>query len=441
MLLLLIPPVAVVRARNGPYSGPVPPTYGYDATSAVLQRPAWAKPRRDAAAASAFGDAQPECDVPIYSLTAWKRAHGRDFPDHPCIFAADASTATRGFAAFPDMDRFLALFGNETVEALPGYAQAGGQYCAINVGCRVKIRATLSDLASQWTGALAGFYVSQFGCGPLCERVLPYLGVPELFADAQPRTMNLLVGPARTGLPFHYHQRTWQALSFGRKAWFLVPPGRMSDDLARVVGPRIWPGDGFVAATRGVPPGQRPLRCVQYPGEIIWLPENWWHATLNLDASVAYGQKPLLPEPGRLAHTPDVRTPLLAAFATPQANLPWFELIEIRASMQRSGWDANRGLALLERTAAALHDAAASAASLGSEVTVIHAAAAFGLCVLADSADNSRTKHGWPASQVATHTAKWRRAASTLDNATCSLQCAENCPAPVADDPSAPSVL
>ena len=138
MLLLLIPPVAVVRARNGPYSGPVPPTYGYDATSAVLQRPAWAKPRRDAAAASAFGDAQPECDVPIYSLTAWKRAHGRDFPDHPCIFAADASTATRGFAAFPDMDRFLALFGNETVEALPGYAQAGGQYCAINVGCRVK---------------------------------------------------------------------------------------------------------------------------------------------------------------------------------------------------------------------------------------------------------------------------------------------------------------
>ena len=58
MLLLLIPPVAVVRARNGPYSGPVPPTYGYDATSAGLQRPAWAKPRRDAAAASAFGDAR-----------------------------------------------------------------------------------------------------------------------------------------------------------------------------------------------------------------------------------------------------------------------------------------------------------------------------------------------------------------------------------------------
>lgn len=75
MLLLLILPVAVC-ARNGPYTGPVPPTYGYDAKSAVLQRPAWAKPRRDAAAASAFGDAQPECDVPIYSLTAWKRAHG-----------------------------------------------------------------------------------------------------------------------------------------------------------------------------------------------------------------------------------------------------------------------------------------------------------------------------------------------------------------------------
>ena len=38
--------------------------------------------------------------------------------------------------------------------------------------------------------------------------------------------------------------------------------------------------------------GTRPLRCVQYPGEYLWVPHMWWHATKNLDANVAYGQRP-----------------------------------------------------------------------------------------------------------------------------------------------------
>lgn len=87
--------------------------------------------------------------------------------------------------------------------------------------------------------------------------------MPELFADRPVRTMNLLVGSSGSGLPFHHHQKTWQMLSFGRKAWFLVPPGAMSDGLAATVGPRLFPADGFSGATLGRRPGDRPLRCVQ----------------------------------------------------------------------------------------------------------------------------------------------------------------------------------
>ena len=85
--------------------------------------------------------------------------------------------------------------------------------------------------------------------------------------------INFLVGGPGSGLPFHRHSATWQTLVNGRKAWYLVPPVRMGPELSAVV-------------------GTRPLRCVQYPGEYLWVPHMWWHATKNLDANVAYGQRP-----------------------------------------------------------------------------------------------------------------------------------------------------
>ena len=32
------------------------------------------------------------------------------------------------------------------------------------------------------------------------------------------------LGAAGTGAPFHHHQSAWNALIYGRKHWFLVPP-------------------------------------------------------------------------------------------------------------------------------------------------------------------------------------------------------------------------
>ncbi|NWI87486.1 JMJD8 protein, partial [Pitta sordida] len=35
-----------------------------------------------------------------------------------------------------------------------------------------------------------------------------------------------------------------------------------------------------------LPPAQRPLECTLRPGEVLYFPDRWWHATLNLDTSV-----------------------------------------------------------------------------------------------------------------------------------------------------------
>lgn len=36
--------------------------------------------------------------------------------------------------------------------------------------------------------------------------------------------------------------------------------------------------------------GPRPMDCVQHPGEIMYVPDGWWHAVLNLDHTVAVTQ-------------------------------------------------------------------------------------------------------------------------------------------------------
>jgi hypothetical protein len=86
----------------------------------------------------------------------------------------------------------------------------------------------------------------------------------------------------------------WQTLVNGAKLWFLVPPGHMSNALSDVVGPFLFPPDAWKTRTRRLAAGQRPLRCVQRPGDVLWLPRLWWHATLNLKPCVAFGSKPTL---------------------------------------------------------------------------------------------------------------------------------------------------
>ena len=114
----------------------------------------------------------------------------------------------------------------------------------------------------------------------------------------------VVIGPPRSGSSVHVDPlatSAWNALISGHKRWALYPPdaGLTKPDLKpKGMGldgesvtwfQRMYPKTRGAAwtDTRGFP---RPMDCVQGPGEIMYVPDGWWHAVLNLDHTVAVTQ-------------------------------------------------------------------------------------------------------------------------------------------------------
>ncbi|XP_064318227.1 jmjC domain-containing protein 8 [Phalacrocorax carbo] len=84
-----------------------------------------------------------------------------------------------------------------------------------------------------------------------------------------------------SGVPFHWHGPGFSEVIFGRKRWFLYPPDKT---------PHFHPNETTLAWLHHtyptLLPAERPLECTIHPGEVLYFPDRWWHATLNLDTSV-----------------------------------------------------------------------------------------------------------------------------------------------------------
>ncbi|GAB1300732.1 JmjC domain-containing protein 8 [Apodemus speciosus] len=75
---------------------------------------------------------------------------------------------------------------------------------------------------------------------------------------------------------------TTPAYSFGiAERWFLYPPEKT---------PEFHPNKTTLAwlleIYPSLVPSARPLECTIKAGEVLYFPDRWWHATLNLDTSV-----------------------------------------------------------------------------------------------------------------------------------------------------------
>ena len=90
-------------------------------------------------------------------------------------------------------------------------------------------------------------------------------------------------GPAGSGSPPHYHMAAVNVLVYGRKRWTLLPP---NDAVYGALPVREWHAAGGPEALRDQ--GHRVLECVQRPGDMLYVPDHWGHAVLNMEPSVGF---------------------------------------------------------------------------------------------------------------------------------------------------------
>ena len=115
----------------------------------------------------------------------------------------------------------------------------------------------------------------------------------------------LIAGGVRSGSSWHVDPNAtcaWNACVVGQKKWILTPPGKpppgvtASDDGASVTSPislyewfRVF-YSSLVDMRRSVAVGSLALEATVRAGEILFIPQGWWHCCLNLQPSIAVTQ-------------------------------------------------------------------------------------------------------------------------------------------------------
>ncbi len=118
------------------------------------------------------------------------------------------------------------------------------------------------------------------------------------------------LGSSRSGLQFHVHGPTWLGVVFGQKRWFLHPPGAGLSSNAAYHEAGWHPLMNMmtfvdsVLSKLGRVAG--PLQCTQLPGDVIYLPAGYKHATLNIGETLAAGCQGAYPDSERLPHCKSV---------------------------------------------------------------------------------------------------------------------------------------
>lgn len=98
----------------------------------------------------------------------------------------------------------------------------------------------------------------------------------EEMTHISPLKLQFYVGPPLSGSPVHFHRNAWNVLIYGQKRWFLYPPNR-----AFYSKEHVW--DWWKETYQKSPDA---LECVQYPGDLVFVPDMWGHAVINLREGV-----------------------------------------------------------------------------------------------------------------------------------------------------------
>ncbi|XP_065706878.2 jmjC domain-containing protein 8 isoform X2 [Patagioenas fasciata] len=205
-----------------------------------------------------------------YSLFLQRFAFSR-----PVIFRG--VTDNSAFRALCTREKLLAAFGAHLVRLSTANTYS---YRKVDVPFREYVEQLLKpqDPAQLGSDTLYFFGDNNFTeWGPLFQQYVP----PAFRIPGTSPAYSFGIAGSGSGVPFHWHGPGYSEVIFGRKRWFLYPPDKT---------PHFHPNETTLAWLHhtypALPLAERPLECTLRPGEVLYFPDRWWHATLNLDTSV-----------------------------------------------------------------------------------------------------------------------------------------------------------
>ncbi|CAJ0578612.1 unnamed protein product, partial [Mesorhabditis spiculigera] len=105
--------------------------------------------------------------------------------------------------------------------------------------------------------------------------------MPEYTLPGHQPALSFGLAGAGTGVPFHFHGPGFAEVIHGSKRWFLYEyEDRPEFDPDRTT------FEWYLKDYPNLPREKKPLECLLKPGEVIYFPDKWWHATLNCETSV-----------------------------------------------------------------------------------------------------------------------------------------------------------
>ncbi|XP_059572558.1 jmjC domain-containing protein 8 isoform X3 [Alligator mississippiensis] len=186
-------------------------------------------------------------------------------------------TDNAAFRALCTRDRLLAAFGQRRVRLSTANTYS---YRKVDMPFQEYVEHLLEpqDLDLLGSDTLYFFGDNNFTeWGSLFQKYVP----PPFRLPGTTSAYSFGIAGSGSGVPFHWHGPGFSEVIFGRKRWFLYPPEHTPE-----FHPNRTTLSWLLDTYPRLPPEARPLECTIRPGEVLYFPARWWHATLNLDTSV-----------------------------------------------------------------------------------------------------------------------------------------------------------
>jgi hypothetical protein len=148
---------------------------------------------------------------------------------------------------------------------------------------------SLSDYINDYVGksvdkfSLANETFYMFGDLTMSEwqSLLERYELPPFGVSSERLALSFGIGAHQSGVQWHVHGQVWAETIYGAKRWFLLPPHQpptFDPDRSSLQ----WLVDEFATS----PLRDSIVRCTLSDGELLWIPDQWWHLTLNIGETV-----------------------------------------------------------------------------------------------------------------------------------------------------------